>query len=193
MDSAKGFVVNVGNLPDQYPTHLHDTGFWEWLGRTVATFGYLENVLARAIFAFSGTREYSEEAIQAELEKWVPKLERALAGTLDPLIRTYENEVKSHQDTPPEGFDDLITDLKKAAEMRNVLCHGFWGSPDTNGASVPFFMRSKDRQVFQTPVDVKFLKQTQRAVVEMATAVVNTVTVRGFQFPGSSGPGKAIA
>lgn len=196
MSETIGSTVNVDELLTRfptYPTHLHDAEFWEWLGRTVATFGYLENILARAIFAYSGTREYSEEAIQVELEKWVPKLEKALTGTLDRLIKAYDHEVKSHQDALPGGFDDLIADLSKAAEMRNVLCHSFWPSPDSNSASVPFFMRAKDKQVFQTPVDVKFLKQTHRAVVGLAATIINTITVRGYQFPGSSGPGKSIA
>ena len=32
--------------------------FWEQLGRTVATYGFLEEVLGKAIFAFTATRNY---------------------------------------------------------------------------------------------------------------------------------------
>ncbi|MBW8444285.1 MAG: hypothetical protein K0M49_01525 [Arenimonas sp.] len=193
MISTRGSIVDVHNLPDKYPTHRHEAEFWEWLGRTVATFGYLEHVLARAIFALSATREYTEEGVQEALKKWLPKLERSLADTLDPLIRAYEQEVKSYQSQPPEDFDDLIRDLKKAAEIRNVLCHGFWNAPNAQGATVPLFMRAKDKQLFDTEVDVKFLQQMQRAAAELAMDVVNTITKKGLQFPGSSGPGKTIA
>ena len=41
----KRHVVNPSDLPIEYPTHLHSAGFCEALGRTVATFGFLEETL----------------------------------------------------------------------------------------------------------------------------------------------------
>jgi kynureninase len=188
-----GHVVNFDGLPEGYPTHLHQAEFWEWLGRVVGTFGFLENTLARAIFAFSGTREYAEEDVQSAFAAWVPKLEKSLSDTLHPLIRAYEQEVLSHQHTKPEDFDALISDLKKAAELRNVLCHGSWSVPNAEGASVPFYRRSKDKMSFDNPVDVRYLKQTQKGTMELAAAVINTVTVMGYRFPGvTKGLGRAI-
>ncbi len=192
MSANGGYLVNFDQLPELYPTHLHGAAFWEWLGRTVATYGFLENVLARAIFAFSGTRQYSEDEVQAALEKWIPKLEQSLADTLYPLIQAYEKEVLSHQSSPPEGLGDLIESLKEAAQLRNVLCHGFWNPPNEEGAAIPFFMRSKDKKLFDTPVDVMFLQRTQRATMELSAAVINTVTVLGYRFPGTSGPGRPV-
>lgn len=54
---VKGFVVDIDKLPANFPTHRHDPAFWEALGRTVATFGFLEEVLGKAIFAFTATRD----------------------------------------------------------------------------------------------------------------------------------------
>lgn len=188
-----GHVVKFDGLPEVYPTHLHQAEFWEWLGRVVGTFGFLENTLARAIFAFSGTREYAEEDVQSAFEAWVPKLEKSLSDTLHPLIRAYEKEVLSHQHAKPENFDALIRDLKDAAELRNVLCHGSWSVPNAEGASVPFFMRSKDKMIFDSPVDVAYLKQTQKGTMELVAAVINTVTVMGYRFPGvTKGLGRDI-
>ncbi|MCZ7912288.1 hypothetical protein O9X94_23425 [Agrobacterium leguminum] len=188
-----GHVVKFDELPDAYPTHRNQADFWEWLGRVVGTFGFLENTLARAIFAFSGTREYAEEDVQSAFAAWVPKLEKSLSDTLYPLIKTYEQEVLSHQHTKPENFGALIRDLKEAAELRNVLCHGSWSVPNAEGASVPFFMRSKDKMVFDSPVDVRYLKQTQKGTMELAVAVINTVTVMGYRFPGiTKGLGRDI-
>ncbi len=164
------------------------------LGRTVATFGFLENVLARAIFVFTGTKEYSEDELQAALEAWLPKLERSLTDTLHPLVNTYAKAVKEHNHAPPDGFEALISDLRNAAELRNVLCHGAWmKAPDTNGATIPFFVRAKDNHYFNDPVDISYLERTQRAVSRLAVAVVDTVTFMGYQFPGSSGPGRPLA
>jgi hypothetical protein len=52
-------------LPTQFPSHLRDQRFWEELGRTIATFGFLEEVLAKAILLLRGTREYREDEIRA--------------------------------------------------------------------------------------------------------------------------------
>jgi hypothetical protein len=38
----KRYVVDLSNLVPLYPTHRHSPMFWEALGRTVATFGFLE-------------------------------------------------------------------------------------------------------------------------------------------------------
>jgi len=56
----KRFVVDTKNLPPLFPTHRHSAMFWENLGRTIATFGFLEEVLGKAIFVFSATTQYPE-------------------------------------------------------------------------------------------------------------------------------------
>ncbi len=78
----QGFVVDSGNLPPLFPTHRHAPRFWEQLGRAVATYGHLEEVLGKAIFALTATRRYDESEIEDAFKKWLPTLERALS---DPL------------------------------------------------------------------------------------------------------------
>ncbi|WP_420410583.1 hypothetical protein [Hoeflea sp.] len=187
----RGYVVDVENLPPQYPTHMHSADFWASLGRTVATFGFLEETLGKAIFAFTATREIPEEKIDEEFAKWFPTLQRALSDPMRGLIRSYESSVRAHQQVSIKNFDDLIADLRKAAEIRNVLCHGSWRKPDEQGRSVPFFVDKKDR-IFETPIDVTYLDQVQQHVAELICAVVNSVTHMGWQFPGSAGPGNPI-
>ena len=75
-------VVAKDQLPPSFPTHLHSPEFWEQLGRTIATYGFLEEVLGRAIFAFTATRAYSPEEIDAAYQAWLPQLERALTDQL---------------------------------------------------------------------------------------------------------------
>lgn len=38
----KRYFVAEEDLPKDFPTHRHEPVFWEVLGRTVATFGFLE-------------------------------------------------------------------------------------------------------------------------------------------------------
>ncbi len=55
-NQAKRLIVDRDKLPPLFPTHRHSPQIWEQLGRTVATYGFLEEVLGKAIFAFTATR-----------------------------------------------------------------------------------------------------------------------------------------
>lgn len=191
MTETKGYVVNIGRLPNKYPTQTHSSSFWESLGRAVATFGFLEETLTKAIFSFTATRPYSATEIQDAYNKWVPLLEKTLSDQLGSLIVSYEKAVKQHPESNVNDFDLLVEDLRKAAKIRNVICHGSWRPPSQNGASIPFFVNKK-KEVFETPIDCEFLDQLQRHTSELAAEVVSTVIVMGWQFPGSNGPGNAI-
>lgn len=186
-----GSVVNLAKIPERHPTQFHAAEFWEELGRVVATFGYLENTLARAIFALTGTREYPDDEIEDALAKWLPTLKSALSDALGNLVKSFKSAVANHQDANVLGLDELISDLREAARLRNVLCHGFWGVPDASGKSLPFFVDKKG-EIFETAVDLEFLRQVQRQTALLAGVVISTVTHMGWQFPGSGGPGRKV-
>jgi hypothetical protein len=185
------FIVDIENLPASFPTHRHSSAFWEALGRTVATFGFLEEVLGKAIFAFTGTTRYPESEAEAAFDKWLPTLERALFDQLGGLIDVYGKAVRGNSEATVTNLDDLLGELRKASVIRNVLCHGSWGKPDANGKSLPLFV-NRQKMVWDAPIDIAFLQQTQKAVAELACEVMNTVTHMGWRFPGSRGPGKPI-
>lgn len=192
-DSGKqSYIVDVASLPAAFPTHKHSGPFWEALGRAVATFGFLEETLGKAIFAFTATREYSADEIDEAYARWIPTLQRALSDALGRLISTYGKAVREHGNAKIENLGDLLSDLKRASVVRNVLCHGSWQrSHDADGFSIPFFVNNEGER-FETPIDVDFLQQTQRHVAELCCAIINTVTTMGWQFPGSKGPGMPI-
>jgi hypothetical protein len=187
----KRFVVNIKELSTGFPTHKHSSEFWEAVGRTVATFGFLEETLGKAIFSFTATRRMPPNELEAEFEKWLPTLERALIDPLGGLIDSYAKVARANSGATITNLDDLLDDLRKASTIRNVLCHGSWRMPDKEGRSLPLFVKKK-REVFQTPVDVAYLKQVQRHVAELVCVVVSSVTHMGWQFPGSHGPGLPI-
>ncbi|MGB3469426.1 MAG: hypothetical protein WBA51_01220 [Erythrobacter sp.] len=186
-----GYIADVSSLPVDFPTHLHDPEVWEELGRTIATFGFLEETLGNAIFAFSATTEYSEEAIAEALEGWLGQLEKALTDTLGAKIDAYAKVVKANGKLKMDSFDKLIDDLREASRLRNVLSHGSWQVPNKDGASRVKFVNRK-MLVFDSLMDAAFLKQTREAAAELAVHVINTVTVMGWRFPGSNGPGETI-
>ncbi|MSM38600.1 MAG: hypothetical protein GJT30_03110 [Geobacter sp.] len=190
-ETSRGHIIDTARLPKQFPTHRHEETFWAHLGRAVATFGFLEEVLAKAIFAFTATRPYNQSEIDEAFEQWLPKLERALTDPLGGLIDSFGKAVRDYPDEAITNLSDLLSDLKKAASMRNILCHGSWRLPDSQGASVPFFV-NRQKEVFETAMDCAYLDQVQRHTAEIACSVINTVTNMGWQFPGSMGPGKPI-
>jgi hypothetical protein len=187
----KKFVVDLDNLPSLFPTHRHSPIFWEALGRAIATFGFLEEVLGKAIFAFTATRRYSESEIEVAYANWLPTLERALIDPLGGLIDTYGKAARDNSAATIENLDELLCELRAASVIRNVLCHGSWRTPDAGGGSLPLFV-NKQKLVWDTAIGITYLKQTQKAVAELGCAVITTVTHMGWQFPGSDGPGKTI-
>ena len=186
-----GHFIDIASLPSNYPTVHLPSDFWEVLGRTVATFGFLEEVLGKAIFAITATKLYGDEQeLTSAYEKWNLVLERALYDQLSGLIDSYEKAASSREIQIAE-FPTLVGELRDAAKLRNVLCHGSWRKADEHGRSVPLFVNRK-LEIFETAIDVDFLRTTQRAVAELACAVVNSITITGWQFPGSNGPGLVI-
>ena len=190
--TGEGTVLNLEKLPAQFPTHRHDPAFWESLGRAVATFGFLEEVLTKAIFSFTATKPYKPSEIDKAFEEWLPTLEKALSDTLGALITKYKKAVEDHPDATFENFEELIEDLRKLSKCRNALCHGSWRPPDENGISVPLFVDRGTKTVFDTSIDCQVLNQIQKVVANLSCFVVSTVTSMGWQFPGSLGPGKPI-
>lgn len=161
------------------------------MGRPVATFGFLKEVLGKAIFSFTATRSYNETDIQQAYAEWLSKLERALIDPLGNLIDAYGKAARDHRDATIDNLDDLLADLRKASKTRNILCHGSWRLPDTSGVSIPFFV-NRQKEIVDSTMDPQFVNQVQRHTANLACAVINTVTQMGWQFPGVAGLGKTI-
>ena len=166
MDNIGGYIIEFDGLPINFPTHMHEPKFWESLGRTIATFGVLEETLGKAIFSFTATKPYSEDEIIEAYEKWLPKLENALKDQLWNLTENYGKAVREHPNTTIENLESLIEQLKEASKIRNVICHGSWRPPNSDGASIPLFINRKMER-FETPIDIRFLNQVQTHTTEL--------------------------
>lgn len=189
--SKKAHFVDRDRLPADFPTHRHSSDFWEELGRAVATFGFLEQILKKAIFALTATRSYSLDQIEEAYCKWEKTLERTLVDTLGRLAKSYGNALRNHSQATAANFEVLIESLLRAADLRNVLCHGTWQSPSEDGRSLPLYV-SNDLSVFETSMDVHYLRQIREGVVELACEIIDSVAGMGLQFPGAGGPGEPI-
>jgi hypothetical protein len=190
-EGQNGYVIDREKLNGDFPTHAHEGVFWQELGRTVAAFGMIEEMLAKAIFALTGAREFDPEGDPAVFAEWIKTLEKALTGQLGGLIIEYEKALVANERTKGNDYSALLAELKKAKDIRNVLCHGSWDKPDDQGRSIPKFVNNK-LMVFETPVDIHFLKQTRFAVRDLICDILDSVTAVGYKFPGSDSPGERI-
>ena len=190
-DEVNRSIIDRDGLPPLFPTHRISPQFWEQLGRTIATHGFLEEALGKAIFAFTATRKYSPDEIEAAFKGWLPQLERALTDQLWNLAESYGKAARDNPATTTKNVDELVEHIKKATVIRNVLCHGSWRAPNASGASVPLFV-NRQKQVFDAAIDIPYLEQVQTHVVELACCVIDSVTHVGWQFPGGAGPGKQV-
>ncbi|EGR3406654.1 hypothetical protein DMN98_25640 [Vibrio parahaemolyticus] len=184
------YNVKIEDLPEQFPTHNHSPLFWESLGRTIVTYGFLEEILLRAIFALSVTKEHKDSDLELVYEKWAGLMERSLSDQLGSLIDSFSKQARTHQCVSSD-IEQLVHDLHEASKLRNVLCHGSWAVPDSSGKSVPFFV-NKNKEIFDTPIDVNYLNRVQKHVKELSCSVIHTVTQKGFRFPGTNGPGREV-
>lgn len=165
--------------------------FWEQLGRTIATFGFLEMVLGKAIFALTLTRTCTGAEVAAAEELLTKTFEHALSDTLRPLAESFRKAVIANHSSVVEDVDVLVKNIKAAAKIRDILCHASWDSPDSEGMSLPFFVNTK-KEIVETKMNAAFLRQTQEGVVEIVCDVIESVTKMGYQFPGGGGQGERI-
>lgn len=187
----EGHLIARDKLDPDFPTNTHPSEFWSELGRTVAMFGFIEEMLGKAIYALTGTKEFDPEKDPDAFDKWIKTLERALTDQLGGLIFAYEKALADNDLTKDHDFSALIAQLKDAKDIRNALCHGSWDRPDADGRSLPKFVNKK-LMVFETRVDVEFFKQTRKALRDMICDILDSVTALGYQFPGSESPGQKI-
>jgi hypothetical protein len=190
-EGQKGHIIDRDKLHGDFPTQFHDSELWEELGRTVATFGFLEEMLGKAIYALTGAKEFDPEGDPEAFNEWIKTLEKALTDQLGGLIISYERALAENQWTKGHDYSAQIAELQQAKDIRNALCHGSWDKPDSQGRTVPKFVNRK-LNVFDTAIDVQFLKQTRSGLRHIICNVLDSVTSVGNQFPGSGSPGEQL-
>ena len=105
---------------------LHDpTGpFWEEIGRTIATFGMLEDLLPRALYIITGHERVDEaEDAKQQVEEWCAELIKSMSDTLGGLAHSLEAAWKERDgELNPENAD-TVKEIKALAKVRNRVCH----------------------------------------------------------------------
>ena len=193
--SGGGGAVDTKRTDSHWPTHRCPAEFWEELGRTVATFGFLEDSLQRANLAVTATRKYGsvQEAEEAFMT-WERELELSMDETLGALVRRFVTALKNDARYSPSEEDEIERKLQSVAWWRNALCHGAWTDYDSNSghATLRYWPKKKWREQLDRPITRGDLARVRRTTVEVTILIIDAVTMRGIQFPGSNFPGRSV-
>ena len=114
--------------------------------------------------------------------------------TLGALTRRFVTALKDDERYSLTDEHEIERKLKGVAWWRNALCHGAWTDYDTKSgyATLRYWPRKQWREQGDRPISRDDLARIRRAAVEVTIMVINAVTTRGIQFPGSDSPGRTM-
>jgi hypothetical protein len=155
--------------PDRLPGEMAEA-----LGHAVASFGFLEEALKRAIFSL--TRQDIEPADEAALERWLRRMEEIADDTLGTLIDSF---LAAARRAGVEDHAQLAADLAATRLMRNLLCHASWRPGAQPGHWHPTFINTKGERHphDMTPAD---LHAVQAETLRLARRVVSIMRATGI-------------
>ncbi|TXL14348.1 hypothetical protein BMR06_16445 [Methylococcaceae bacterium HT5] len=179
-------MIDKEKTPKGYPTHKHQADFWEHLGRTVATFGYLEDTLVKGIYVFEvmtkRDKKVNNEKDLKDFEDWNNKLNSRLLNNMSlpfgELVKKYHNLANNNSlinkdDVIKEGLDGLDEIVKD----RNLLCHAAWGLPNKEGKSLAIYVNNdEEKSYLETPIGTEFLQKIQKHTAELICLVMCIIT-----------------
>ncbi len=96
---------------------------------------------------------------------------------------------------PTKSHDGALICRAKRTRVRSFvfkLRGRTLGDPPPNAFALDGALYEQPQEVFCTPVDIEFLRQTQHGAVQLVCYVISSITAMGWQFPGMKGPGAAI-
>lgn len=130
--------INRSLFGPDWPLRHGRSEFWEALGKTVATFGYLEDILARACYCLAaGTERFGPEPAdidESRFRRWLGTLDRSLADGMGALTRRLAEILEEDNRIPHCARTELIEQLDELRSWRNALCHGSWSFLSKDGS-----------------------------------------------------------
>ena len=151
--------------------------------------------MQRANLAITATREYrSVQEAEEAFKTWESELELSMDETLGALVRRLVTALKNDERYSPSDGHEIEERLKTVAWWRNALCHGAWTDYDSKRgyATFRYWPKKRRREQDDRSISRQDLAHIRRAAVEVAIRVIDAVTTRGIQFPGSDSPGTQV-
>lgn len=134
------------------------------IGWTIASFGHLEDMLKRAIFAMD--RHRLPDAIrETDFRAWLRRMDHVAADSLGTLIERLDRTLAR------EGLADadLIGQLDEVKSWRNLLCHAAWEPSDSGWQ--PRFSNTKG-EVFEGLLDAADIAAIREMTLDAARRVL---------------------
>ena len=181
MVDKKGTAATGQGVMENWFTHKGASKFWEELGRTVATFGLLETIIAKTIFLLEGTAEPERELTEEDFLVWKKKLEKALSGTIGSLLTMLREVFEKDSRISSEEGNYVISNLEKLKPWRNILCHCAWIEFNTDGEGKPLFINRKNEK-FDGLLSRHDISEIRRGTTELICFIIRTVESKGIEF-----------
>ena len=131
LDDLTGIKTRVMAVIEELKTTVEETPFhdpssplWEGIGRTVATFGMLEDLFPRALYIITGHQRVDDtEDAKKQVEDWCADLIRNMSDTLGGLAHSLEAAWQERDGgLHPENVE-IVQDIQALAKIRNRVCH----------------------------------------------------------------------
>lgn len=133
---GRSAVARIDDAPATW--HLLPAPLAAELGRTIAGFGHLEDMLKRAIFALD--RHHLPAGIsERDFQAWLRRMDHVAADSLGTLIERLDRTLLR------EGRVDraLVADLAEIRDWRNLLCHAAWRPAPDGAGWQPVFVNTR--------------------------------------------------
>ncbi|ATQ57185.1 hypothetical protein [Paracoccus yeei] len=166
--------------------HTLPRDFAAALGQCVASFGWLEEVLKRTIYALDRAR-LADDLRPAEMQNWVERMGQLADDSMGTLIEQLDAAMRRH---PGLRDRDQITEaLGRAKLQRNLLCHASWRPTGDAGRWHPAFVGGRG-EVQDAPLSLAELASIQAATLDLGGRVLAIMRATGImgRWPGDDGP-----
>ena len=120
--------------PDRLPDDMAAA-----LGHAVASFGFLEESLKRAIFSLT-RKGLGTDASDLALQAWLQRVEDIADDSLGTLIDSFLATAR-RAETP--DLAPLAQELPRLRRLRNLLCHASWRPGGMPGGWHPTFVNTR--------------------------------------------------
>ena len=185
----RSVIVERERLPSDWPVHKGNRELWEELGRTIASFGFLEDTLARAYFAITRSRVCREEEVTEEfVQHWIQSLEKSLYDNLSGLTKRIRKAFADDGRVPQDAGANIVDRLKALNVWRNALCHGTWTHFDANGsARLRFFRKTSEGiEALDNSLSREDIASIRSETVDLTVSLMEVTRLIGVPFPGSA-------
>lgn len=174
-----------GHLHADWPLSRENPAFWGELGKTVATFGDLENTLVTACYGLTkppaDPAAIRPEQVPAYLD-WYAGVEAIRTDAMLVLTDRFIKLLKRDGRVPHAVRVELRTRLDELRPWRNALCHGAWFGFSGDGAGVLSHYYKDGDRVMQFPpaVAIEDLADLRARTVDTIVRVSEAASVAGY-------------